>query len=67
MMWHDAYQNRSPRSLLHHLDLAGIEIPQWLRDEHEMKNLDHAISKGTRCVIIFKAMLAARRALGLKP
>ena len=57
IMWHDIYQERTPRSLLKHLDRVGAEIPMWLLDEPEMKSLDNAISKGTRAVIIYRAML----------
>lgn len=57
IMWLDIYQERTPRSLLKHLDRVGAEIPMWLLDEPEMKNLDHALSKGTRAVIIYRAML----------
>lgn len=58
VMWHDCYANKlTPRTLLKHLDLVGTEVPQWLRDEPEMQNLDHVISKGTRAVIIYRAML----------
>lgn len=57
MMWLDQGDSRTPRSLLEHLSHCGRTIPQWLFDEPEMKSLDHSISKGTRCVIIYKAML----------
>lgn len=50
---------KTPRSLLDHLGACGVIIPRWLLDEPEMKNLDHSMSKGTRCVILYKAMLAA--------
>lgn len=58
VMWHDCYPNRlTPRTLFKHLDLVGTEVPQWLRDEPEMQHPDHTISKGTRAVIIYRAML----------
>ena len=61
MMWlSGSMGNIYPRTLFKHLELLGHEIPDWLRDEPEMKNLDHTPSKGTRCVILYKAMLAAR-------
>jgi len=41
------------------LDSLGEKLPQWLQDEGEMKNLDHVPSKGTRVVIVWRAMLAA--------
>ena len=58
MMWLDM-EPKTPRRLFSYLDDIGTEIPQWLRDEPEMKNLDHVPSKGTRCVILYRAMLAA--------
>ncbi len=51
--------SKTPAKLLDHLEKVGREIPQWLRDEGEMKDVDHVISKGTRAVIIYRAMLAA--------
>lgn len=60
MMWLDmAY--KTPRALFRHLERIGREIPDWLRNEAEMQSLDHVPSKGTRCVIIYKAMLTAAR------
>ena len=47
----------TPNGLLTHLKLSGIDAPQWLLDEPEMRRRGHAISKGTRAVIIYKAML----------
>lgn len=58
MMWLGMSNNRSPRSLLRHLELTGQKIPQWLFDEPEMQTLDHALSKGARVVILYRAMLA---------
>jgi hypothetical protein len=58
MMWMDFGERTTPRSLFAHLERSGYEIPQWLRDEPEMQHLDHVPSKGTRCVLIWKAMLA---------
>lgn len=48
---------RTPREIFQHLDRCGKPIPQWLRDEGEMKHLDHVPSKGTRAIIIYRAML----------
>jgi len=59
MMWLDFGDKRTPRSLFRHLEMSGTEIPQWLRDEPEMRALDHVPSKGTRCAIIYKAMIEA--------
>jgi hypothetical protein len=60
MMWLD-FEPKTPRTLFAHLKASGHDIPQWLTDEPEMKNLDHTPSKGTRCVLIYKAMLDAYR------
>lgn len=60
IFWHDMDNSkRTPKSLFAFLDNLGRDIPQWLRDEPELQHLDHAISKGTRAVIIYKAMLSA--------
>jgi len=58
MMWLDM-QPRTPRMLFQHLKRTGVAVPQWLRDEPEMKRLDHVPSKGTRCVLIYRAMIDA--------
>lgn len=54
--WMDM-EPKTPRALFKHLEKIGTEIPQWLRDEPDMKNLDKVPPKGTRAVIIYKAML----------
>lgn len=56
IMWMDMHP-KTPRALFKHLESIGEPIPQWLRDEYEMKNLDHIPSKGTRAVIIYRAMI----------
>lgn len=58
VMWMDMHEGskKTPRNLFKHLERLGREIPQWLKDEPEMKNLDSVPSKGTRAVIIYKAM-----------
>ena len=58
MMWLDM-ERKTPRTLFDHLDAIGVGVPPWLRVELEMGNLDSVPSKGTRCVILYKAMLAA--------
>lgn len=58
MEWLSFDGRKTPRRLFGHLTLIGHEIPQWLKDEPEMDNLDHVPSKGTRCVILYKAMTA---------
>lgn len=50
---------KTPRKLLAFLENVGEAIPQWLRDEQEMTSLDHIMSKGTRCTLIYRAMLAS--------
>lgn len=50
---------KTPRQIFQHLERTGKAIPQWLRDEPEMKHLDHVPSKATRAVIIYRAMLEA--------
>lgn len=56
---------RTPRALFQHLERTGREIPRWLRDEPEMKHLDHVPSKGTRAVLVYRAMIDA--AIGEQP
>lgn len=56
MLWL-SFEHPTPSVLFKHLQSSGVPIPQWLRDEPEMKRLDHVPSKGTRCVLIYKAML----------
>lgn len=58
MMWLDM-GDKTPRALFRHLKMSGEPIPDWLRNEPEMQALDHVPSKGTRCVLIYKAMLDA--------
>lgn len=47
---------KTPRAIFKHLSMVGQPVPKWMRDEAEMQNLDHVISKGTRCVLIYRAM-----------
>lgn len=58
IMWHDM-ANKTPRALFDHLTMLRREIPDWLRNEPEMQALDHVPSKGTRAVLIYRAMIAA--------
>lgn len=69
MMWLDMGPGsaKTPRALFAHLEQVGRPAPQWLRDEPEMQNLDHVPSKGTRCAIIYKAMLFAGTDAGTQP
>lgn len=57
VMWMDM-GDKTPRALFKHLDRSGIAAPQWLRDELEMRALDHVPSKGTRAVLVYRAMLS---------
>lgn len=57
MMWLDFDGRPTPESLLKHLERCAEEIPQWLRDEPEMQNPNHVLSKGTRCVLLYRAMV----------
>ena len=58
IFWMDM-QPKTPRALFKHLDRSGHAIPQWLRDEPEMKRLDHVPSKGTRAALVYRAMIDA--------
>lgn len=62
VMWTRFGGAHTARSLFEHLERVGREIPQWLRDEPELKSLDASPSKGTVAVIIYRAMLAAQEA-----
>jgi hypothetical protein len=50
---------KSPALLLNFLKNVGREIPKWLLDEVRDPASTHVLSKGTRVVIIYRAMLAA--------
>lgn len=56
MLWLD-FERPTPRNLFQHLKSSGYEIPAWMREEGELKALDHVPSKGTRCVLIYRAMV----------
>lgn len=58
VFWLDMHP-KTPRALFRHLKRSGYEIPTWLTDEPEMQHLDHVPSKGTRAVLIYRAMLDA--------
>lgn len=58
MMWLD-FERKTPRNLFEHLRRLGVEVPSWLKNESEMQSLDSVPSKGTRCAIIYRAMLEA--------
>lgn len=56
IFWMDM-EPRTPRALFKHLERSGYAIPDWLRKEPEMRGLDHVPSKGTRAVLVYRAML----------
>lgn len=56
VMWMDM-SPKTPRALFKHLECSGRVIPDWLRNEPEMQALDHVPSKGTRAVLIWKAVI----------
>jgi hypothetical protein len=56
MMWLDM-GDKTPRALFQHLERIGRDVPQWLKHEPELQCLDHVPSKGTRCAIIYRAMV----------
>lgn len=58
MVWLEFNDRHTPRSLLDHLNNSTGGIPDWIKEEPEMVNFDHSLSKGTRAVILYKAMLA---------
>lgn len=43
-------------SMRQHLHACGTPIPDWLEEELSRNGGGHHMSKGTRCVLIFKAM-----------
>lgn len=56
MLWLD-FERSTPRTLFDHLRHSGYDVPEWMREEGELKALDHVPSKGTRCVLIYRAMV----------
>jgi len=60
MMWLDM-SDKTARGLFRHLQMLGIEPPQWLRDEPEMQG-SGVPSKGTRVTLIYRAMIEDYRA-----
>ena len=57
MMWIDMNPRPTPRNLFYHMKMSNIPIPPWMEQESELHSLDHVVSKGTRCALIYKAML----------
>jgi hypothetical protein len=64
IMWMDMHHGSdlTPRILFAHLERIGRDIPRWLRDEPELQALDHVPSKGTRAVLVYRAMIQASEA-----
>lgn len=54
MMWLD-FNDKTGKALHSHLNMLGIEIPEWLAKE--IPNVNHVPSKGNRVTAIYKAML----------
>jgi hypothetical protein len=54
--WLEGDTHRSS-GLFNQLTLCGIKKPQWLVDEKEMASAFHTVSKGTRAVILYRAMI----------
>ncbi len=51
---------KSPKSILEQLErmrCTWAELPQWLRDELRDPNSTSVLSKGTRCILIYRAMV----------
>lgn len=55
---------KSPALLINTLTNLGHEIPQWLIDEVKDPASTHVLSKGTRAVIIYRAMISASQQKG---
>jgi hypothetical protein len=53
------YDRPTPKTLFFDLKNGYGPIPKWLAQEPELQNQDHVVSKGTRAVILYRAMLAA--------
>lgn len=57
MMWLDLGRPTSG-ALFTHLKNLGRDIPDWLKAESELNNHPDSVpSKGTRCAIIYRAMI----------
>jgi hypothetical protein len=57
------YDRPTPKALLTDLKLGYGPAPLWLEAEAEMQDQDHVVSKGTRAVFIYRAMLSASPAI----
>jgi hypothetical protein len=56
MLWLD-FNQPTPRKLFDLLRRTGHDVPEWMKAEGELQAKDHVPSKGTRCVLIYRAML----------
>lgn len=48
---------KSAKSMLEQMRYTWDELPQWLRDELHDPHSTSVLSKGTRCVLIYRAMV----------
>ena len=55
---------KSPAPLIKTLKNRGHEIPQWFLDEVKDPESTHVLSKGTRVVLIYRAMVDAAQLEG---
>lgn len=53
------YERPTPKLLIQDLKMGYGEVPLWLEAEAEMQDQDHVVSKGTRAVLLYRAMIAA--------
>ncbi len=58
IMWMDLFPMSSctPRNLFRYLEAVGRDVPEWMWNELEMKNLDSVPSKTTRAYLIWRAV-----------
>lgn len=61
MNWLDTHGAGRPtaRKLFRQLELAGVEIPAWLRDHPSLQKLDDLVAKPVRTEIIYRAAVEA--------
>lgn len=61
IMWMDMHQRPTYKNLFKHMGMVGRDLPQELFDAPiaQLKDLDHVPAKGTRAVLIYRAMIAA--------
>lgn len=61
------HERPTPKRLLQDLEMGYGKVPPWLEAEAEMQDQDHVVSKGTRAVFIYRAMIAAAPAASPAP